>query len=114
MKLQLRVRPNNKKWETVDVKELINKSVVDYIADEYDKAMAALMDDEDEVVMVVANTTDLKEHYEKKKIPFFLAHEMQELLGSRVAPQMVLHTFEGSTLFEIKALEPEPETEIVP
>ncbi len=109
MKVQLKVKKDRYKWVDVDLKELIHKSVVDYLSDEFDPAMAAITDDNGKAELIVANCEDLREHYKKEGVLYFLADEMKELLGTHVGPELVIHTFEGSTLFEIKTLKPEKE-----
>jgi hypothetical protein len=102
MKALVKYKPLHK-WEDFPTDQLIGSSVVEQMLATEKPMVAALVDESNEkdYLFVVSNNESLRKQYEDRNIPFMSAEQMDILLGKNPVIDMVLRTFEGSSLLSI-------------
>jgi len=101
MKVMLKVKKNNYKWEDVDVLKLKEKTILDYMEDEFDPVIASAKDDEGNNKMLVTNSKKWFEHYEEKGTLIYMVEDFRFLFESffeQLCKEKIYTLFEGATL----------------
>jgi len=97
MRLELKrlgkTKDGKTRWLKVEVKELINKSVVDFMISSEDPIMAALKKEE-ELVALICNQEEYLEQYQDRTILCLTAEELKELVGTETFPPLAARVFE--------------------
>lgn len=79
------------KWEYVPAAELLNKSILQYMAENTVPIVAAIMEDKKPVLFVL-NTQEQYDYY-SEKAPTFFADELEGFFGSQPFPDIALKVF---------------------
>jgi formyltetrahydrofolate hydrolase len=95
------------KWHLLDISKLQNKSLLDYIADSWEPLVAAIYDDKREnILLIISNTSSLRDSYEKRGIPFMMAIELEALFKTHETNpiSIIANVFDDGKVEFVKSL----------
>lgn len=98
---------NNGKWIPIGLKDFLGSGFIDFAVDSIDPVVVAIYEttDDESLMLIVANTDNLKDHYREQGIPFVNAGEMQILLSENKLPAYVSKVFPDAEFIEVKTVE---------
>ena len=101
MKLKVQVKQlKDGKWHQVEMKDLVNTSIANFIKDAQNTVIACIYQD-DTPMAFLTNSDKYQKDYETKGLSIHI-DDFIELMGTKVSPSLLVKVFEGSSLAEIE------------
>jgi len=104
LKIQLKKQSTNeygaKRWDSVEINELLGMSVNGYMLQATSPTMCAVYK-EDKPVLFISNDDTALEQYKEKGVTLN-CKTIKELLGTEIAPKIIAEIFPNSKFIEIQ------------
>lgn len=110
MKLKLKVKRKGK-WINVKTSDLINRSIVNYVDEEFDPCSACVFDEQDKPRMIVSNTEEIFKFYDENVFKI-LASELKQMIDPNIVCSLAASLDEETELFEITLIKPKPDPQV--
>lgn len=101
MKIVVKQR-HGTKWLPIDMTLLVGKSILSFMLESKEDLVAALHGDDEKPVAFVSNSDQYVDLYRSKGLSLHV-QTLKDLMGTEVAPPLIVQLFPGSTLCEIRA-----------
>ena len=102
------------KWSRINAEEILNKSMANFVAEEFERVVAKITVSKDHLLYICNNEKDIEimdkriEDTDSKGLSIHV-NDVIDFLGSQICHPVVAEVFPDSEFFELKKLEPEKE-----